>query len=58
MTDKRINEWIDREPFQPFKIVTAGGKEHEVTDPHAAATSRRQTFIFGPNEQNVLLQNH
>jgi hypothetical protein len=40
----QLREYLDREPFQPFRIVTSSGDKYEVLNPHGIALA--QTYLF------------
>ncbi len=40
----RIYEYLDREPFAPFRIITTSGDRYDVLDPHSVAIA--QTYLF------------
>ena len=39
---------LDREPFEPFRIVTTSGKSYDVTDPHGVAVGKLRIGLFPP----------
>jgi hypothetical protein len=41
---EQIQEYLDREPFQAFRIVTSSGDRYDVLDPHEVAVA--QTYLF------------
>ena len=53
-----INELLDREPFQPFRIVTASGEKYEITNPRLVAVGRDQIFIFDHADHFVFIRNN
>jgi hypothetical protein len=40
----QLQAHLDREPFQPFRIVTTSGDRYEVLNPHTVAIA--QTYLF------------
>jgi hypothetical protein len=34
MTYQEVKEWVDAEPFEPFRIVMTDGKEFDVVNPN------------------------
>lgn len=40
---------LDREPFEPFRIVLASGDEFEVGDPHLVALLKSGVFVAAPD---------
>lgn len=43
-----IRDLLDAHPFQPFKIVTAGGQKYRVTNPHNVALMESRIFYAFP----------
>jgi hypothetical protein len=43
-----IRQLLDREPFQPFRIVLTSGDRYEVSDPHLVAILESQVFYAHP----------
>ncbi len=43
-----IRQLLDREPFQPFRIVLTSGDRYEVPDPHLVAILESQVFYAHP----------
>jgi hypothetical protein len=41
-------ELLDREPFEPFRIVTASGDKYEVQNPHNVALMDGRVFYAYP----------
>jgi hypothetical protein len=44
-----IREMLDRDPFEPFRLVTSSGESYKVTDPHSVALMRSEVLIAQPN---------
>ena len=44
-----IREFLDREPFEPFRVVTSSGVAYIVRSPHNVALLRSEVFIAAPN---------
>jgi hypothetical protein len=44
----QLKEYLDREPFQPFRIVMASGHAYEVLNPHAVAIAQSYLFYAFP----------
>ena len=44
-----IREMLDREPFEPFRILTSAGESFLIRDPHTIALLRSEVFIAVPN---------
>ena len=45
----QLKEYLDREPFQPFRIVTSSGIAYEVQSPHAVALAESYLFYCFPH---------
>lgn len=43
-----LSNMLDREPFQPFRIITTGGATYEVAHPHLVAIMHDQVFYCWP----------
>jgi len=48
MTSDTIREMLDRDPFEPFRIVTSAGESFVVRDPHTVALMQSEVFIAQP----------
>ncbi len=44
----RIRQLLDRQPFEPFRIVVTNGDRYEVPDPHLVALLASQVFYAHP----------
>jgi hypothetical protein len=44
----QLQQHLDREPFQPFRIVTTSGDRYDVTDPHEVAIAKTYLFYAYP----------
>jgi hypothetical protein len=44
-----IREFLDREPFEPFRVVTSSGVSYVVRNQHNVALLRSEVFIAAPN---------
>ena len=49
VTADTIQEMLEREPFEPFRVVTASGESYAVRNPHLVALLRSEVFIAHPN---------
>jgi hypothetical protein len=45
-----LQELVRKDPFQPFRIVTSGGKEYLVNDPHLVVVMRSEIFYAFPSK--------
>jgi hypothetical protein len=52
-----LKELVDKEPFQPFRIVTASGDKYEIVDPHLVAIGKDQIFIYTAGDHFVFVRN-
>jgi hypothetical protein len=43
-----IRELLEREPFEPFKIVTSSGDSYPVRNPHLVAMMKSRVFVALP----------
>jgi len=48
-----IRDLLDRDPFQPFLILTTGGESFTVRNPHSVAFTRPQIFIAAPGSDRL-----
>jgi hypothetical protein len=46
---EQLLEYLDRDPFQPFRIVTTSGKAYEVQSPHSIAIAESYLFYCFPH---------
>jgi hypothetical protein len=44
-----IGELLDREPFEPFRVITPSGESYVVRHPHLVAFMKSEVFIAYPN---------
>lgn len=44
-----IRDLLDRDPFEPFRILTSGGESFTIRDPHAIALLKSEVFIAHPD---------
>lgn len=49
---KQVKALLDREPFQPFQIVTSDGSVEIITDPQSVALGRTYVFVAHPNDKD------
>jgi len=55
MTSDTIRELLDRDPFEPFRIVTSAGESFVVRDPHTVALMKSEVFIARPKSDRRAL---
>jgi hypothetical protein len=49
MIAETIVDMLDREPFEPFRVVTASGESYIIRNPHVVALLKSEVFIAHPN---------
>jgi len=49
-----INELIERDPFEPFRIVTTSGDKYLVESPRNLAIGQSQVFYFIPGSDRFV----
>lgn len=47
-----IRELLNRDPFQPFRVVTTSGKSYTIRDVNLVAVLKSEVFIAKPNSDN------
>jgi len=50
-----LHEMLDREPFQPFRIVLTSGDRFEIENPHLVAVGRTQVTIYPPRSDRFAM---
>ncbi len=55
MIGKDIVESLERDPFEPFRIVTSSGVAYKVSDPHSVAIMKSRLCIATPDDRWVLV---
>jgi hypothetical protein len=55
MTQQEVQERLDREPFEPFRINAADGKHFDVVNPRLVVAMRTQVFMALFNERWTLI---
>ncbi len=48
MNAREIQELLDREPFQPFRVKLSRGDQYDIRDPNLAIAMRSQFFLAWP----------
>jgi hypothetical protein len=43
-----LKEWLDKEPFHPFRVVLTSGTDYEVTSPYQIAIGQTQFDYYFP----------
>jgi len=55
MTKKELDERLNAEPFEPFRINTADGKSYDVLNPRLAVAMDTRLFLaIGKNEWTLI----
>ena len=49
MIRENIREFLDREPFVPFRLILSSGTHYDVMDPHSAALLKSEVFVVFPD---------
>ena len=52
---KSVQELVEKEPFRPFRIVTASGKEYVVENPDLVIVMRSEIFYAFPKKNRWTL---
>ena len=55
MPQDKVQELLDREPFQSFRIITNSGKEYEVKNPGLVHVMRADVFFVYPKNDRFAL---
>ena len=50
LRQESLEELIAKDPFRPFRIITASGKEYPVKDPHLVVVMRSEVFYAFPKK--------
>lgn len=51
MTGATIQELLDQEPFEPFKVCLSNGESYTVRNPHMVALMKSRVFIAMPDSE-------
>jgi hypothetical protein len=55
MTRAELEERLNKEPFEPFRVNTSEGKHFDVTNPRMTVAMETRLFIAFPDEGWTLL---
>jgi hypothetical protein len=55
MTKKELEELLNKEPFEPFRVNTANGKHFDVINPRWAVAMDARIFIAFPDQTWTLI---
>jgi len=50
MTKKELEQWLNKEPFRPFRVNVADGKHYDITNPRLVVPTDTRLFIVFDNE--------
>ncbi|MEX2219904.1 MAG: hypothetical protein WD749_14225 [Phycisphaerales bacterium] len=51
MTAEAIQDMLDQEPLQPFRLCLSSGESYDVMNPHTVALMKSRAFVALPNER-------
>jgi hypothetical protein len=51
VTAETIQEMLEREPFEPFRVCLSSGEFYRVTNPHMVALMKSKVFIALPDSE-------
>jgi hypothetical protein len=57
MTAETLREWMQRRPFQPFRLKTSDGEAYDVRHPEMAFLTRAE-IVIGLSERNGIPSRH
>ncbi len=46
---QELRDLLDKEPFEPFRIVTSSGDKYDVENPHNVAFGESRIGLFPPH---------
>jgi hypothetical protein len=55
MTKKELEERLNKEDFEPFRVNTSDGKHFDITNPRLAVAMDTRIFIALPENQWTLI---
>ncbi|MCC7293478.1 MAG: hypothetical protein IT449_15580 [Phycisphaerales bacterium] len=50
MIANEIREWLNREPFEPFRFHLTRGSTFDIRDPNSVALGQKRVFVFFSKE--------
>ena len=53
MAGDEIREFLQRMPFEPFRVRLSSADHYDITDPQSAALMRSRLFIAMPSDRSV-----
>lgn len=51
-TPENIREFLDREPFIPFRLIMSSGKSYDVVTANSAALLKSEAFVVYPDGEH------
>jgi len=55
MTKAALEERLEKEPFEPFRVNTADGKHYDVTNPRLVVPMDTRVFMAFPGDRWTLI---
>ena len=52
MTFRKVGDYVDAEPFRPFRIRMASGQSFEIRHPEMILVGRTSARVYGPSEMD------
>lgn len=50
-----LQDMLDRDPFQPFRIVLTSGDRYDILNPHLVALGQTQVTVYPPRSDRFLI---
>jgi hypothetical protein len=54
MSAEDLQELLNKQPFEPFRIKLSNGDAHEIRDPNLVVVMKTKVFIAFPNDRFTL----
>jgi len=51
-TPQNIREFLDREPFKPFRLVMSSGKTYDIVTANSAMLLKSEVFVVYPDGEH------
>jgi len=51
MTADTLQEMLDADPFEPFRICLSNGTRYDVRNPHTVALMKSRVFVAAPDSE-------
>jgi hypothetical protein len=55
MTKAEIEEWLNREPFEAFRVNTSDGKHFDILNPRLVVAMETRVFMALPQDRSALI---